>query len=189
LKITSSARASTPKSLMSKAALPTPRFKIRLAPSSPSPAINSLCEEVCCSSDYEQDATHHAACCCLMHVTADEDSSAVFCTRQRHSGTAAPYGSSQNCSSTSNRGARSLFVIEAPAQSDRAFNPLQRRTLERPSALAPKHTGPRTLPRNFLMAPSHNRSGSRSPVSAISLIRLAMIPLANPNAASSSVAR
>src|SRR5262249_17091639 len=66
--------------------------------------------------------------CCLVRVT--EDSSAVFCARQRHSGTAAPYGSSQNCSSTSNRGARSLLVIEPPAQSDRAFNPLHRRTLE-----------------------------------------------------------
>ena len=61
-----------------------------------------------------------------MRVT--EDSSAVFCARQRHSGTAAPYGSSQNSSSTSNRGARSLLVIEPPAQSDRAFNPLHRGT-------------------------------------------------------------
>ena len=69
--------------------------------------------------------------CCLVRVTADEDSSAVFCARQRHSGTAAPYGSSQNCSSTSNRSARSLLVIEPPAQSDRAFNLLHRRTLER----------------------------------------------------------
>ena len=51
----------TAKSLMPKAALLTPRFRIRLAPSSPSPAVNSLCEEGCCSSDYEQDATHHAA--------------------------------------------------------------------------------------------------------------------------------
>src|SRR5215470_2489588 len=61
LKITLNARASTAKPLMPEAALLTPRFRIRLAPSSPSPAVNSLCEEGCCSSGYEQDATHHAA--------------------------------------------------------------------------------------------------------------------------------
>jgi hypothetical protein len=58
-----------------------------LAPSSPSPAINSPCEEGCCSRDYEQDAS------CRVAVLTARDcrrhSSAVFCTRQRHSGTAA----------------------------------------------------------------------------------------------------
>jgi hypothetical protein len=49
-----------------------------LAPSSPSPAINSPCEEGCCSRDYEQDATRHAALRCLLRVTADD-------IRQRYS--------------------------------------------------------------------------------------------------------
>src|SRR6266481_6752321 len=43
-----------------------------LAPSSPSPAINSPCEEGCCSRDYEQGATRHAALRCLLRVTADD---------------------------------------------------------------------------------------------------------------------
>src|SRR5215471_9882755 len=124
---------------MPKAAPLTPRFRIRLAPSSPSPAVNSLCEEGCCSSDYEQDATHHAAL--LLGARDRRFVSGILRSRQRHSGTAAPYGSSQNCSSTSNRGARSLLVIEPPAQSGRAFNPLHRSTREHPSALAPKRTG------------------------------------------------
>jgi hypothetical protein len=49
-----------------------------LAPSSPSPAINSPCEAGCCSCDYEQDATRHAALRCLLRVTADD-------IRQRYS--------------------------------------------------------------------------------------------------------
>ena len=49
-----------------------------LAPSSPSPAINSPCEEGCCSCDYEQDATRHAALRCLLRLTADD-------IRQRYS--------------------------------------------------------------------------------------------------------
>ena len=138
MKITLNARASTAKSLMPKAAPLTPRFRIRLAPSSPSPAVNSLCEEGCCSSDYEQDATHHAALLLgardRRFVSGILRSSAAFWHRSA-------LRIVQNCSSTSNRSARSLLVIEPPAQSDRAFNPLHRRTLERPSALAPKHTG------------------------------------------------
>jgi len=123
---------------MPKAALLTPRFRIRLAPSSPSPAVNSLCEEGCCSPDYEQHATHHAALLLgardRRFVSGNLRSSAAFWHRS-------VLRIVTNCSSTSNRGARSLLVIEPPAQSDRAFNPLHRRTLERPSALAPKHTG------------------------------------------------
>src|SRR5262249_23729261 len=38
---------------------------------------------------------------------------------------------------------------------------------------------PYKCPRNFSIAPSHNRSGLRSPALASSMIRLAMIPLAN----------
>src|SRR5262249_870726 len=49
-----------------------PNAAYSLAPSSPSPAINSPCEEGCCSRDYEQDATRHAALRYLLRVTADD---------------------------------------------------------------------------------------------------------------------
>jgi hypothetical protein len=47
-------------------------FMSQNAPSAPSPAINSPCEEGCCSRNYEQDATRHAALRCLLRVTADD---------------------------------------------------------------------------------------------------------------------
>ena len=49
---------------------------------------------------------------------------------------------SQNGSWTSDCGERSLQVIEPPSQSDRAFNPLHRRTLlSVPPLSQPKHVG------------------------------------------------